>query len=101
MFKNNPDIFAVCETNLHDIQDSDFQLPSYLPIHRKDAGHMHGRGVYVKSNFPIARENILEDENESYMCFHLALLHSTNFLFSCIARHLHHVVLSLRLCHPI
>ena len=32
MLKNNPDIFALCETNLHGgIQDSDFQLPGYLP----------------------------------------------------------------------
>ena len=82
MLKNNPDIFALCETHLHDdIQDSDFQLPGYLPIHREDAGHMHGLGVYVKSNLPIARETILEDENESHMCFRLALLHSTTFIF--------------------
>ena len=78
MLKNNPGIFAHCETNLHgDIQDSDFQLPGYLPIHRKDVGHMHGLGVYVKSNLPIAREIILEDENESDMCLRLTLLHST------------------------
>ena len=39
------------ETNLHnDIQDSDFQSTDYLPIHRKDAGHVHGLSVYVKSN---------------------------------------------------
>ena len=38
MLKNNPDIFALCETNLHD----DIQ----------DAGNMHGLGVYVKSNLP-------------------------------------------------
>ena len=82
MLEYNPDIFALCETNLHDdIQDSDFQLPSYLPIHRKEAGHMHGLGVYVKSNLPIARETILEDENKSDMCFRLALLHSTTFIF--------------------
>ena len=49
ILKNNPDIFALSETNLHDdIQDSDFQLPGYLPIHRKDAGHMHVLAVYVK-----------------------------------------------------
>ena len=42
---------------------------------------MHSLGVYVKSNLPIARETILEDENESYMCFRLALLHFTTFIF--------------------
>ena len=63
ILKNNPDIIALCETNLHDnIQDSDFQLPGYLPIHRKNAaGHMHDLGVYAKINLPIARETILED----------------------------------------
>ena len=69
MLKNNPDIFALCETNLHDNIQDDFQLPGYLPIHRKDTGHMHGLGVYVKSNLPIARETILGDENESYYVF--------------------------------
>ena len=74
MLKNNPDIFALCETNPHDdIQDSDFQLPGYLPIHRKDAMHMHSLGVYV------ARETILEDEKSLVFC--LANLHSATFIF--------------------
>ena len=68
ILKNNLDIFALCETNLHDnIQDSDFQLPEYLSIHCQGAGNIHGLGVYVKSNLPIVRETILEVENESYM----------------------------------
>ena len=71
MLKNKHDIFDFCDGN---IQDSDFQLPGYLPIHRKDAGQIHSLGVYVKSNLPIAQETTLEDENESYMCFRLALL---------------------------
>ena len=59
MLRNKPDILALCETNLHDnILDSDFQLPGYLPIHCKDAGHMHDLGVYVKNNLPIAQETI-------------------------------------------
>ena len=41
MLENNPNIFALCETNLH---------------------YMHGLCVYVKGNLPI-----LEDENESYV----------------------------------
>ena len=57
VLKHKPGIFALCETYLHDeIQDSDFQLPVYLPIHRKDAGHMHSLGVYVMSNLPVARD---------------------------------------------
>ena len=44
MLKNKHDIFALCDGN---IQDSDFQLPGYLPIHRKDAEQIHSLGVYV------------------------------------------------------
>ena len=66
MLKNNPDIFALCETDLHDdIQDYDFQLHGYLPIHHNVAGHMHSLDVYFKSNLLLAGETILEDENES------------------------------------
>ena len=42
---------------------------------------MHGLGVYAKNNLPIAREPTLEEDNESYMCFRLALLHSTTYIF--------------------
>ena len=42
---------------------------------------MHGLGVYAKSNLPIACEPTLEEDNESYMCFRLALLHSTTYIF--------------------
>ena len=42
---------------------------------------MHGLGVYVKSSLPIARERSLEDENESYMCFRLALPYPTTYIF--------------------
>ena len=80
MHKNNPDIFALCETNLHDdIQDADFQLSGYLLIHRKDGGHIHGLGVCVKSNLPIAPETILEDENECQV-FSFGSLHSIYYL---------------------
>ena len=80
MLKTNPGIFALCEPNLHDdIHDSDFQLLGYLQIHRMDAGHMHGLGVYVKSNLPISRETILEVENDC--CFRFALLHCYLYIF--------------------
>ena len=46
MLKNNPDTFAFYETNLHgDIQDSDFQLPGYLPIHCKDLVTVEINGI--------------------------------------------------------
>ena len=84
MLKNNPDIFALCETNLHDdIQDTDFQLPGYLPIHSKGGGHIQGPCVYVNSNLPIAGETIFEDENKSvfsfgFSTFYYLLLPSSN-----------------------
>ena len=59
MLKNNPEIFALCETNLHgDIQDS----PTAWILANPSQGcwDMHGIGVYVKSNLLIAREAILE-----------------------------------------
>ena len=94
MLKNNPDIFAQSETNLHgEIQDSDFELPGYFPIHRKDAGPMHGHGIYVKSNLPIAGETIL------VFVWHFYILLPSYFY--CIVCHLHHLVLWLMLCHPI
>ena len=79
MLKNKPDIFALCETNLHgDIQNSDFQLHGYLPIHCKDVGHM--QSICRALVFTLrAIFQLLEDENESCICFHFALLHSTTW----------------------
>ena len=79
----SPDILALCETNLNPSIDSgDFVVDGYLPINRKDSSsHMHGLGLYVRDNLPIAREPSLEDSKESFMCFRLSLLHSTSYLF--------------------
>ena len=82
LLENSPDIFALSESNLHEgILDADFLVPGYLPIHRKDSGHMHGLGVYVRCSLPIARNLVLEDNNEAFMCFRLALMHSTTYIF--------------------
>ena len=65
MLKNNPDIFALCETNLHDdIQDSDFQLPDRM------------LGICIRAIFRLLERLFLRMKN-SLRCFHLALLHST------------------------
>ena len=42
---------------------------------------MHILGAYVRCNLPVARDLTLEDSNESFICFRLALLHSTTYLF--------------------
>ena len=42
---------------------------------------MHSLGMYVRDSRPIARDQILEDINEPFMCFRLVLLHSTTYIF--------------------
>ena len=58
-------------------------------------------GVYVKNNLPIARETILEDENEPDFFFAWLFYILQPSSFSCIVRHFRRLVLWLRLCHPI
>ena len=80
---SSPDIFALCETNLNpSVSNKNLNVAGYLPLVRKDSStHMHGLGVYVRDNLPLARIPTLEDPNESFMCFRLSLLHSTSYLF--------------------
>ena len=80
---SSPDIFALCETNLNpSISSKNLNVAGYLPLVREDSPtHMHGLGVYVRDNLPLARICTLEDPNESFMCFRLSLLHSTSYLF--------------------
>ena len=79
---HSPDILALCETNLNPGMLNDFSVPGYLPLFRKDSSiHMHGLGIYARTNLPIARQVDLEDLTESFMCFKLSLLKSTTFLF--------------------
>ena len=83
LMQKSPDLLAMCETNLNnEISSSDFMVKGYLPIIRKDSTHhMHGLGLYVRENLPIGREHRFESPVHSFMCFRLALLHSTTFLF--------------------
>ena len=80
---NSPDILALCETNLDDSIDSgNFSVRGYLPLIRKDSStHMHGLSVYVKEGLPFAWDLSLENSANSYLCFHLALLHSVSYFF--------------------
>ena len=81
---NSPDILALCETNLDDsIDSSNFSVRGYLPLTRKDSiAHMDGLAVYVKEGLPFAWDLSLENSMDSYLCFHLALLHSVSYFFS-------------------
>ena len=80
---SSPDLLALSETNLSpNFADSDFSIPGYLPIIRKDSStHMHGLAVYARDTLPISREVHLEKPTEPFMCFRLSLLHSTSYLF--------------------
>ena len=80
---SSPDLLALSDTNLSpNFADSDFSIPGYLPIIRKDSStHMHGLAVYARDTLPISREVHLEKPTEPFMCFRLSLLHSTSYLF--------------------
>ena len=80
---NSPDILALCETNLDDwIDSSNFSVKGYLPLIQKDSvTHMHGLAVYVKEGLPFTRDLSLENSEDSYWCFWLALLHLVSYFF--------------------
>ena len=80
---NSPAILALCETNLDDSIDSgNFSVRGYLPLIRKDSStHMHGLTVFVKEGLSFAWDLSLENSEDSYLCFRLALLHSVSYFF--------------------
>ena len=81
----SPDILALCETGLNEsIPDCEFDVPGFSRLiskHDHLNRHMHGLGVYIKEGLPCARETSHEEINSPYMCFRMALLHSTSYLF--------------------
>ena len=82
---NSPDLLALCETNLDDsISDREFDVPGYSTLitkHDHLNRHLHGLGVYIKDGLPCARDISHEELNSPYMCFRMALLHSTTYIF--------------------
>ena len=80
---NSPAILALCETNLDDSIDSgNFSVRGYLPLIRKDSStHMHGLTVFMKEGLSFAWDLSLENSEDSYLCFRLALLHSVSYFF--------------------
>ena len=42
---------------------------------------MHGLAVYLKEGLPFAWDLSLENSEDSYLCFRLALLHSVSYFF--------------------
>ena len=77
---------------LHDdIQDSDFHLPGYLPIYRKDAGHMHSLGAYVKSNLARMIMSRTYFRSSTFYYLHIFLVSFAIFV----------ILFCGWLCHPI
>ena len=82
---NSPDILALCETNLdHSVDSGIFSVSCYLSLIWKDSiTHTHGLIVYVKEGVLFAWDLSLENSEDSYLSFWLALLHSVSCFFSC------------------
>ena len=80
---NSPDILALCETKLDDSIDSgSLSVRVYLPLIRRDSlTRIHGLAVYVKEGLPFSRDLPLENSEDSYLCFWLALLYSVSYFF--------------------
>ena len=81
----SPHILSLCETGLDSCDTTgDLFIPGYFPIitkHDPLNRHGHGLGVYVKEGFPCGRDLSHEDADSPYMCFRIALLHSTAYIF--------------------
>ena len=79
---NSLETLVLCDKNLDDSIDSgNFSIRGYFPLIRNDSiTHMHGLAVYVKEGLPFARDLSLENSADSYLCFRLALLHSSVLL---------------------
>ena len=62
------------------IDSGNFSERGYPPLIQKDSiTRMHGLTVYVKEGLPFARDLSLENSADSYLCFRVALLHSTSY----------------------
>ena len=67
----------LCNINLDDSVDSgNFSVNGYLHLNWKDSvTHVNGLAVYVKKGLLFAWDVSLENSQDSYLCFRLALLH--------------------------
>ena len=64
------------------IDSSNFNVKGYLPLIRKDSVTlMHGLAIQVNEGLPFAQDLSLENSENSYLCFRLALLHSVSYFF--------------------
>ena len=78
---NKPDIFALCETNLHDgIHDSHFQCLATCKFIARMLGICMALVFMLRAIFQLLARLFLRMKT-SLMCFPLALLHSSSFIF--------------------
>ena len=87
-----PDFMSICETyDLSGVNvEEDYKFDGYNePIKKDDTmgRFTHGLLVYVKSGFPCSRDTTFEDPLLPYMCFRIALLHNTAFIFTLYRPH--------------
>ena len=84
-----PDFFSLCETNLgSEVCCDDLHLPGYSPIITKDdrlGRQGHGLAVFIKDGLPCGRVAAYEDPELPFLCFRVALVRSTCFIF-CLYR---------------
>ena len=82
---NKPDIIAISESGSPDASDPSLDLPGYSepelkadPLKRG----CHGLLVYIKKAFPAGRVKRFEVADAPFMCFRVALVQSTSYIFT-------------------
>ena len=79
---NSLEILTPCEPNLDDSIDSANLCEVLSSFNQKDsANHMDGLAVYVKVGLPFTWDLSLENAENTYLYFRLALLHSVSYFF--------------------
>ena len=82
ILQTKPDVMFVCETRHLDDLGS-LRVDGYGdPIKKDDSRQGHGLAAYIKNDFPCSRASSYEDPSLPYMCFRVALLQSTAFIFT-------------------
>ena len=62
------------------INSGNFYVSDYLTLIWKDSStHIHGLAVYIKEGFPFTWDLSSDNSVAFYLCFGLALFHSTSF----------------------
>ena len=85
MILHKPDIIAISESGSPDSNDPAPNMPGYSePDLKPDPQKRgcHGLLVYIKEGFPAGRVTRFEVEGAPFMCFKVALVQSTSYIFT-------------------